>query len=422
VIETGAPNSAQPPAWAEDERWKLVQRVAASDQFRRAPRLRDFLLYVSERILSSPGVEIGEYEISQEVFKRPQSFSPAEDSIVRSSARQLRAKLHEYFEAAGSDEKQIVEIPKGSYAPVFSPRTVPAIPPEPRGTRGLIQRIGMWQLAVILLLSMALVLVAVRDRRAAISAPAPNLISWALAGNQPLNVVLCDSALVVVNSFRPRMITLNEYISAQEQKMLPLPPGNPLGATPPEFPGRRLITSFRDLTIVERLGELGAKAGFRSQIRHARLMQVRDFRDGNGLIIGSPWSNPWASLFQDRLNFHFAQLPDGQFGITNQSPQPGERGFYTCRPEQARNGTSHAVVALTKNLSANGLVLIVAGLHTESSEGATDAVLSPAFLRSLHTLVGGRSPADLAGMELLLEVTATDGVVSQTKLVAHRLP
>jgi hypothetical protein len=128
VIETGTPNSARPPAWAQDERWKLVQRIAASDQFRRAPRLRDFLLFVSERTLASPGAEISEYEISQEVFKRPPTFSPAEDSIVRSSARQLRAKLHEYFEEAGREEEQILEIPKGSYAPIFSPRTVPANP------------------------------------------------------------------------------------------------------------------------------------------------------------------------------------------------------------------------------------------------------------------------------------------------------
>ena len=84
--------------------------------------------------------------------------------------------------------------------------------------------------------------------------------------------------------------------------------------------------------------------------------------------------------------------------------------------------SSPAVVALTRNLSSNGLALVIAGLHTESSEGAMDAVLSPNFFRSIRALVGTRPPADLAGMELLLEVTATDGVVRQKKLIASRLP
>ena len=42
-----------------------------------------------------------------------------EDSSVRVHARQLRLKLHEYFDGVGRDETMIVEIPKGAYAPVF---------------------------------------------------------------------------------------------------------------------------------------------------------------------------------------------------------------------------------------------------------------------------------------------------------------
>src|SRR5260370_7428079 len=45
-----------------------------------------------------------------------------EDSSVRVPARQLRLKLHEYFNEEGRNEPLILDIPKGSYAPVF--RTV----------------------------------------------------------------------------------------------------------------------------------------------------------------------------------------------------------------------------------------------------------------------------------------------------------
>jgi hypothetical protein len=40
-----------------------------------------------------------------------------EDSSVRVHARQLRLKLHEYFDGEGREEPMIVEIPKGAYNP-----------------------------------------------------------------------------------------------------------------------------------------------------------------------------------------------------------------------------------------------------------------------------------------------------------------
>jgi hypothetical protein len=83
---------------SDDSRWALTQRIAQSEGFRRAPRLRAFLLYVAEHQLTRPEVELNEYQIATSVFDRPASFNPVEESIVRSSARQLRAKLHEYFE------------------------------------------------------------------------------------------------------------------------------------------------------------------------------------------------------------------------------------------------------------------------------------------------------------------------------------
>src|SRR5437870_9636348 len=53
------------------------------------------------------------------LFHKPSGYSPLEDSSVRVHARQLRLKLHEYFDGVGRDESLVVEIPKGTYAPVF---------------------------------------------------------------------------------------------------------------------------------------------------------------------------------------------------------------------------------------------------------------------------------------------------------------
>src|ERR1700687_6167191 len=113
---------------AGDPRWELAQRVASSTSFKKSPRLRQFLLFVAERSVSGHADDISEYEIGWKVFERGPNYNPVDDSIVRSAARQLRAKVKEYFETEGIGESLILEIPKGGYAPVFTEREHMAAP------------------------------------------------------------------------------------------------------------------------------------------------------------------------------------------------------------------------------------------------------------------------------------------------------
>src|SRR4051794_10388909 len=107
--------------------WALLQRVLASRQFEKSARLREFLSYVTERVLTEPGVRIHEQEIATRVFLRLSEGAKGEDTTVRVHAYQLRKRLDEYFATDGADESLIIEIPKGNYAPVFRFReNVPA--------------------------------------------------------------------------------------------------------------------------------------------------------------------------------------------------------------------------------------------------------------------------------------------------------
>src|SRR5258706_100322 len=53
---------------------------------------------------------------------RPADYSPGEDSSVRSRAHALRRKLQEYYEAEAPDAELRIELPKGSYRPIFVAR------------------------------------------------------------------------------------------------------------------------------------------------------------------------------------------------------------------------------------------------------------------------------------------------------------
>src|SRR5436189_2089778 len=106
-----------------DARWSLIQRIITSAAFQRSQRLRSFLLHVGEHALLHPGEAISEHQIGCAVFERAADYSPSEDNIVRVHARQLRTRLEEYFAGPGVSESLLLEIPKGSYIPVFKART-----------------------------------------------------------------------------------------------------------------------------------------------------------------------------------------------------------------------------------------------------------------------------------------------------------
>ena len=404
---------------SDDSRWALTQRIAQSEGFRRAPRLRAFLLYVAENHITRPEAELNEYQIATSVFDRPASFNPVEESIVRSSARQLRAKLQEFFEGEGRGEDQILVIPKGTYVPEFVARQE-----VQRVTEAPLHRERRWKAATaaLAILTVALGWTAYRGRpEGAPEPPAGLLFSVFKPADGEIQVVLCDSALVTVNAFRKQVLTVEEYSQRMEQTFALLPESLPGSATPQRFPGGRLITSFRDAAFLSSLIEQGTAAGYRFATKHARLVPSRDFRSGSHILIGSSWSNPWTGLFEEKLNFRFVQDSEGRYGLLNSDPKQGEQPFYYATPEEARNGLSWARIAMAPNLSGNGRVLLISGMQTESSEGASEAVLSEEFAAAVQKAIGGAPLGELTVAELLVEVRAVNGTVQGRRLVAWRV-
>lgn len=117
-------------AWQQECR-ALVARILASKEFQRANRLRDFLLYVVDRKFADAPHEVSESLIGHRVFRRPAAYNTGEDSIVRTEARVLRQRLERYFAGEGIHEPIFLEIPKGSYLPVFAVARNPPWKPFP---------------------------------------------------------------------------------------------------------------------------------------------------------------------------------------------------------------------------------------------------------------------------------------------------
>jgi TolB-like protein len=109
---------------AADIRAELAH-VLAGAGFARNARMSRFLTFLVDRHLEGRHEELKESLIAHEVFGRRPDYDPKRDSIVRTEAARLRARLTEHYAGAGRQSSVIVDIPKGGYVPVFRYREVP---------------------------------------------------------------------------------------------------------------------------------------------------------------------------------------------------------------------------------------------------------------------------------------------------------
>jgi len=99
-----------------------LSQILESSIFAQSRRLSRFLRFTVETTLAGEAEILKEYLIGTEVYNRPPSYHPGEDSIVRSEARRLRSKLKEYYDSVGKDGSVFIYYRPGSYVPVFRTR------------------------------------------------------------------------------------------------------------------------------------------------------------------------------------------------------------------------------------------------------------------------------------------------------------
>jgi eukaryotic-like serine/threonine-protein kinase len=114
-----------PPDLSTEAVREQLARICKSRGFASAESLRRFLNFVVEKTLQGQGSQLKEYLIGVDVFDRGEKFDPRLDSIVRVQGSKLRSKLREYYEVSGMGDPIRIDLPKGSYAPVFRTNSTP---------------------------------------------------------------------------------------------------------------------------------------------------------------------------------------------------------------------------------------------------------------------------------------------------------
>jgi tetratricopeptide (TPR) repeat protein len=96
--------------------------ILESDQFRRSPRLREFLTFIVERKLAGAEDQIVGKAIAEQVYGRNLTVNAKDESLVRVDAGRVRRALADYYAGSGKGDSVEFAIPVGSYRPIFSSR------------------------------------------------------------------------------------------------------------------------------------------------------------------------------------------------------------------------------------------------------------------------------------------------------------
>jgi hypothetical protein len=97
-----------------------LNRVLSGEALAKSPQLQAMLAYVVKETLAGRGSQMKALNIAVDVFGRDESFDPATDSIVRVQAGRLRDALGRRYETTAGGASDIrIELPKGTYEPVF---------------------------------------------------------------------------------------------------------------------------------------------------------------------------------------------------------------------------------------------------------------------------------------------------------------
>lgn len=390
---------------------ELVRRVVESRTFARAPRVRELFQYIADHTYASEWEALSEQQIGARVFSRAEAYNPGDDNIVRVSVRQLRSKLKEYFESEGLDQETIIEIPKGAYRLTFTQRTAiakqssPAPPPRKKGPP--------LRLAVVILSVLCVVLlVVVLRQRAEPNGPASAFAEiFQPYSSAQILFVLTDASLMLVRPSLGRTPKPQEYVSATfwdgVEKSLE-------SSAPGKFERnlrQRRITSIADVMILTQLLQQHPLLGRHIEVRHAKDLNVRDLSNRPVIITGGEQSNPWSALFEHHLNFRLEND-----SVVNRSPQPGELATYG----PVTKDRQWSRIFFGRNLEGVPLLLLIAGLDYEGTEGAGEFLLRPTASSEIRRAIRIAEGQPLPSFELILESQSLGGTARSTRIMAAR--
>lgn len=361
-----------------------IQRVLQSKAFRTSEVHRNLLSYLAEKSLSGTADSLKEYTVGLDVFSKPSSYDPRQESTVRMHVARLRQKLGEYYRTEGLDDPIIVDLPKGAFKLTFEPREVrvesvsePAPVPAQR----------FWQ-------------------RKEIALAAGLLLALGLAvyfGTRLWQVKRADQTA----GWTPELRQLWEPLVSSKRPLIvclstPAPGSGEAGtATGAVLLGQFLGMLHKQDVLVTSSDQIAAP----------------EVAMGNVVFLGPVVGNRQMQAMS--ADWAFMLEPDG---IRNAKPRAGEPEVFKDKPPKDPQDTeeSYALVSRVPGLYGNGEVLYLSGSRISSITGEVQAFTDAMFARTLISKMKKADGSQPRYYQVVLKVKSMDNMPIEVTYVLHR--
>ena len=457
---------------AESEEWiaalrQHVHEIVEGEAFRGSSRCSRFLSYIVDQAIAGRFESLKERVIGLELFERPPAYDTSEDAIVRVTASDVRKRLLQHYGKYGAASEFRINLPLGSYIPeiihepkgqpsqsvtwsahqtpqaasqpavtihqdvIEPPRTTQehdaAILPETVLSSGRARYRWLPLATLLILLNLALWAIAwahFSRTQSAASTPV-SVIPWSALFNplHPTHLVTSDPDLAGIERLTGSQVSVSDYANHNY-----LPEHNTLT---PQVKAicLNLMRGDKSATVDTQIGvniaELAKSNTKKIEVQGARNLQFSNLKtDDNFIFLGSPYTDPWFSVFNDQLDFRILMDPQTREEvIRNVHPRPQEQLTFVPTARGGATGQSFAVIAFVGNPDQYGQVLLLAGLNSEGTQAAGRLVSDLPRLSAALQNCGISPSGPLKHFEMILRVNTMAGSPSQFDVLAcHILP
>ncbi len=363
-----------------------VQRILQSKAFRTSEVQRNLLNYLAEKSIAGTADNLKEYIVGLDVFGKPASYDPRQESTVRMHVGRLRQKLAEYYRSEGIDDPVVVDLPKGGFKITFEPRPVVPVP-EPLPAEPIAAAKPHFRLDLVLGAGFLI---------AILCAGYFGLRLWRVERTgQPAPVV-----------WTPELQQLWEPILTPNRPLL-------ICMSTPSSGMTGLGTANGAFLLGQFLGERKKDI----QLTPSEQLSMPEIAMGNVVFLGSTaGARQIHAVPEDR------QLVLGPDGIRNINPRAGEPQLLTDRNPADPQDTaeSYALVSHFPGLNGNGELLYFSGNKIPAVMGAVQAFTDPAFARTLVARMKTSAGNLPHFYQVVLKVRSMDDMPIDISYVFHR--
>ena len=412
-----------PPEIGPADRQRVLQEldhILSSRHFKSADRCKQFLRYVVLSKLDGHTERLKERTIGTEIFQRPPGYATGDDPVVRVQAGEVRRRLEQYYQEAPQASLLRIELPVGSYAPVFhwgtgsgslETRTQASSPGQLFSRRRFptFKAISIAALGVLAVLGAGVLIQSLLHAGDSMTA-LDQFWGPAIASHQPILICLANASdHPAEDASQPSSQADSGATGVKAvDASLPLTDENSAEELSPVSPE---IVPAADASVAVALSGLFGKLNRMTQLRIGAAATYEDLRNFPAAVIGG-FNNKWTMQLVSNLHFAFLRS-HRQYLIREQVP--GGRVWTTRLGPKGETLEDYAIVARLIDSKTGQFTVTIAGIGPRGTQAAGE------FVSSSRELQDGfaRAPAGWQNRnaEVLLQTTVTDSVAGPPHVI-----